>query len=64
MASVIVVLVVITVAAGFCIGLFIRLSQAIRWEDRRRDSLRFDAPSASTRAARTLVGVSESGWGE
>jgi hypothetical protein len=62
MAGVIVVLVVITVAAGFCIGLFIRLSLAIRWEDHRKGSLRFDAPSASTRAARSLVGVSQSGW--
>ena len=64
MAGVIVVLVAITVAAGLCIGIFIRLSRAIRWEDRRRDSLRFDAPSASTKAARTLIGVSRSGWGD
>lgn len=62
MADIMVVLVAITIAFGACIGLYIRLSLAIRWEDRRRSSLRFDAPSASTRAARALVGVSESGW--
>lgn len=64
MAGVIVVLALITVAAGFCIGLFIRVSYAIRWEDRRKHSLRLDAPSASTRAARAMVGVTSSGWGE
>ena len=62
MASVIVVLGIITIAAGACVGVFVRLSWAIRWEDRRRGSLRFDAPDASTRAARTLVGISGTGW--
>lgn len=62
MASVIVVLGIITIASGACVGVFVRLSWAIRWEDRRRGSLRFDAPDASTRAARTLVGISGSGW--
>lgn len=62
MASVIVVLGIITIASGACAGAFLRLSWAIRWEDRRRGSLRLDAPDASTKAARTLVGISGSRW--
>lgn len=62
MVSVIAVLAVITIASGVCIGAFMRLSYAIRWEDRRRGSLRFDAPSASTRTARTFVGFGGFGW--
>jgi len=62
MAGVIVVLALITIAAGACIGAFIRLSLAIRSEDRNKWSLRLDAPSASTKAARSLIGVSRSGW--
>jgi hypothetical protein len=62
MAGVIVVLVLITIATGATIGVILRLSLAIGWEDRRTGSLRFDAPSASTRTARSLVGVSRSGW--
>lgn len=63
MAGVIVVLVLSTVAFGFFIGVFIRLSFAIRWEDRRKGSLQFGAPDASTKAARTLVGIYQSGLG-
>jgi hypothetical protein len=62
MAGVIVVLVLIAVAFGAAIGVILTLSLAIGWEDRRRGSLRLDAPSASTRTARSLVGVSRSGW--
>lgn len=64
MAGVIVALVAITVTvvSGVCIGAFIRLSLAIRSEDRMKWSLRLDAPSASAKAARSLIGVSESGW--
>ena len=62
MAGVIVVLVIITITAGACVGAFVRLSWAIRWEDRRRGSLRYDAPDASTKAARALVGISGTRW--
>ena len=62
MASVIVVLAIITITSGACVGAFVRLSWAIRWEDRRRGSLRFDAPDASTKAARALVGISGTRW--
>ena len=43
-------------------GGFIWVSCAIGWEDRRRGSLRLDAPSSRTRVARRLVNVSKSGW--
>jgi hypothetical protein len=57
-----VVLGLITIICGACIGAFLKLSFAIRQEDRARGSLRFDPPTASTRAARDLVGISGSRW--
>ena len=62
MATSIVVLGLITIIASTCIGVFIKLSFAIRREDRTRGSLRFDAPSYSAKAARDLVGISSSRW--
>jgi len=62
MASVVAVLGLIAITFGVFIGIFFVLSLAIRWEDRRRGSLRFDAPSSSTRAARSLVGITASRW--
>lgn len=61
MAS-LVVLGLVTIIAGVCIGAFLKLSFAIRSEDRVRGQLRFDPPSHSTRAARDLVGISGSRW--
>ncbi len=62
MAS-LVFLVLITIIAGACLGAFLRLSFAIRNEDRRmRGQLQFDPPSASAKVARDLVGVSGSRW--
>lgn len=61
MASIIIVLAFITITSGAIIGAFFRLSFAIRRED-SKGSLRFDAPNAGAKAARTLVGVSRSGW--
>lgn len=61
MASLI-VLGLVTIIAGACIGAFLKLSFAIRKEDRVRGTLRFDPPSPSTRAARDLVGISGSRW--
>ena len=57
-----IVLGVVTIVVGICIGAFLKLSFAIRREDRSRGSLRFDAPDHSARAARTMVGVSSSRW--
>ncbi len=56
------VLVIVTIVAGACMGAFLKLSFAIRREDRHRGSLRLDAPSNSAQTARTLVGISSSRW--
>jgi hypothetical protein len=56
------VLVVVTIFMGACIGAFLKLSFAIRREDRIRGSLRLDAPSFSAKTARALVGMSSSRW--
>jgi hypothetical protein len=47
---------------GACIGAFLKLSFAIRREDRTRGSLRLEAPSNSAQTARDLVGISSSRW--
>ena len=57
-----VVLGVVTIIVGACIGAFLKLSAAIRREDRVRGSLRLDAPTISARTARTLVSLSSSRW--
>jgi hypothetical protein len=62
MATSIVVLGLITIIAGACIGGFLKVSFAIRREDRTRGSLRLDAPSYSAKTARDLVGISSSRW--
>jgi len=61
MAS-LVVLGLVTIIAGACVGAFFKLSFAIRRGDRIRGQLRFDPPSPSARAARDLVGISGSRW--
>jgi pimeloyl-ACP methyl ester carboxylesterase len=61
MASFVVVLGLIAITFGMFIGAFLTISFAIRREDRRR-SLAFDAPSTSTKVARTLVVVNGSRW--
>jgi hypothetical protein len=61
--AIVVVLGVVGVVMGICIGAFLKLSFAIRREDRSsRGSLRFDAPNRSAQTARALVGVSSSRW--
>ena len=62
MAAFVVVAIIMTVLTGIVLGAFIGLSRAISWEDRRRGSLRLDAPNSSTRVARSVVNVSDSGW--
>ncbi len=61
MAS-LVVLVLVAIVMGACVGAFLKLSFAIRREDRSRGSLRFDAPNQSAQAARSLVGITSSRW--
>ena len=57
-----VTLALVMILIGSTIGAFLKLSFAIRREDRLRGSLRFDAPDQSTQAARALVGISGSRW--
>ena len=57
-----VVLGIVMIIMGACIGAFLKLSFAIRREDRTRGSLRLDAPSYSAQTARDLVGISSSRW--
>jgi hypothetical protein len=61
MASLIVITLVLTFA-GIVLGAYLKISFAIRSEDRSRGSLRFSAPSQSAKAARSLVGMSSSRW--
>ena len=61
MAS-LVVLGAVTIMIGACIGAFLKLSFAIRKEDRKRGSLRRRAPNGSAQVARDLVGMSSSRW--
>jgi len=51
-----------TIMAGGSLGLFLKLSLAIRREDRVRGSLRRGALSARDRRVRSLVGAHSSGW--
>lgn len=57
-----IVIALVVIAMGACFGALLRISFAIRREDRSRGSLRFDAPTYSTQAARALVGLSSSRW--
>jgi hypothetical protein len=50
------------ILAGGSLGVFLKLSFAIRREDRTRGSLRLDAPNRSAQSARALVGISRSRW--
>jgi NADH:ubiquinone oxidoreductase subunit 6 (subunit J) len=51
-----VVIALVTVIVGAVAGAFLRLSFAIRHEDRRQ-TLRFAAPTQSAQAARALVNL-------
>jgi hypothetical protein len=61
MASLVVITLLIIVM-GACFGALLRISFAIRREDRSRGSLRLDAPNNSAQTARTLVGLTSSRW--
>ncbi len=62
MATSFVVLGLVTIMAGACIGAFLKLSFAIRHEDRIPGSLRVAARTNSAQTARALVGVSSARW--
>jgi hypothetical protein len=60
--AVLITVALVAVLVGAVVGAFLKLSFAIRREDRSRGSLRFDAPDSSAKTARTLVGISGSRW--
>ena len=62
MASVVVILVLTSIAFGVFFGGFLMVSLAIRRDDHSLGSIRLDAPNHSARTARTLVGLSSSRW--
>ena len=55
-----VIILLVTTLFGILFGAFLTISFAIRREDRSHTSFDFDAPDASARAARSLVGMSSS----
>lgn len=57
-----VVITLVIIVMGACLGALLRISFAIRREDRSRGSLRLDAPNNSAQTARTLVGLTSSRW--
>jgi hypothetical protein len=57
-----VVITLVIIAMGACLGALLKISFAIRREDRSRGSLRLGAPSYSAQTARTMVGLSSSRW--
>lgn len=61
MASLIIIALV-TAAAGVVFGAYFKICFAIRREDRRKWSLRSEAPSQSAQSARSFVGISGSRW--
>jgi hypothetical protein len=63
MVEFVVVAAFIAIALGVVAGGFLWISLVIAKEDRRRGSLLSVAPSASAQAARSLVGIRNSGLG-
>jgi hypothetical protein len=62
MASSVLVLVLIAIAAGVLLGGFLMISLTIRHDDHDLGSIRFEAPNYSKRTARSLVGMSTARW--
>jgi hypothetical protein len=60
--AVLITIALVTVLVGTVLGAFLKLSFAIRREDRSRGSLRSDASDSSAKAARSLVGLHGSRW--
>jgi hypothetical protein len=58
----VVVIVLTATAFGVLFGVFLRVSSAIKREDKAPGSLRLDAPNRSAQTARALVGMSSSRW--
>ena len=61
MAALITISIIVAVA-GVVFGAYLKICFAIRREDRKRGSLRLDAPNQSARSARDFVGISSSKW--
>jgi hypothetical protein len=61
MAPLVAALALSAIASGACIGVFFKVSFAIRREDRAR-TLPLAAPSRSAATARALTGVNGSRW--
>jgi hypothetical protein len=57
-----VVITLVIIVMGACVGALLKISFAIRREDRSRGSLRVNAPNDSAQTARTLVGFTSSRW--
>lgn len=53
---------IVLVLAGIAFGAYLRVCFAIRRDDRKKWSLRRDAPNRSARSARALVGINNSRW--
>ena len=52
----------VLIIAGACLGAFLKICFAIRREDQTKWSLRREAPSQAAQSARDLVGISSSRW--
>ena len=61
MAALITIAVVGAVAGVVC-GAYLKISFAIRRDDRIREALRHDALNQSAQSARAVVGVKSFGW--
>ena len=57
-----VVIALVIIVMGACVGALLRISFAIRREDRFRGSLRLKAQNSSAQTARALVGLTSSRW--
>jgi hypothetical protein len=55
-------IVIVTAVTGVVFGSYIKICFAIRREDRRKWSLRRDAPSQAAQSARDFVGISGTKW--
>jgi hypothetical protein len=61
MAALITISIIVAVA-GVVFGAYLKICFAIRREDRKKGSLRLDAPNQSAQNARDFVGISSSKW--
>jgi hypothetical protein len=60
--AVLVTIAIVVAIAGITFGGYLKVCSAIRREDRKKWSLRRDAPDQSAQNARSLVGINSSRW--